>query len=116
MITKHLENVTCIEDQSLSLVCELAEKDISVTWLKDEKVIEASKNIVPEIHNNAHILKFKKLSKHDGGKYALMARGKKTEAVVLVKGLFLHLNFSSSNLDDFNIIDLSIYVLVLPVL
>ena len=91
MITKHLENVTCIEDQSLSLVCELAEKDISVTWLKDEKVIEASKNIVPEIHNNAHILKFKKLSKNDGGKYALMARGKKTEAAVLVKGLFFYI-------------------------
>jgi hypothetical protein len=47
----------------------------------------------------------------------MIARGKKTEAVVLVKGLFFsHLNFSSSNLDDFNIIDLSIYVLVLPVL
>jgi hypothetical protein len=56
------------------------------------------------------------LSKNDGGKYALTARGKKTEAVVLVKGLFLHLNSSSSNLDDFNIIDLSIYVLVLPAL
>ena len=90
MITKHLENVTCIEDQSLSLICELAE-DISVTWLKDEKIIEASKNIVPEIDNNTHILKFKKLSKTDGGKYALIAGRKKTEAVVLVKGLFFYI-------------------------
>jgi hypothetical protein len=49
VITKLLENVTCIEDQSLSLVCELAEKDISVTWLKDEKVIEASINIVQNL-------------------------------------------------------------------
>jgi hypothetical protein len=31
------------------------------------------------------------LSKNDGGKYALMARGKKTEAVILVKGLFFYI-------------------------
>jgi hypothetical protein len=36
-------------------------------------------------------LKFKKLSKNDGGKYALMARGKTTKAVVLVKGLFFYI-------------------------
>ena len=84
--TTKLQNYTAVENDEVSLLCELSKSVAEVQWFKDGKEIIPSKNIVIQTDGKKRLLTIKKASKADIGEYSCHCGTDKTTASLNIEG------------------------------
>lgn len=75
-----------MENQPLTLTCEVNKPDLEATWQKDGKNIEASDHIQILRDGRTHTLKIEKAAVADDSVYKCTVKNRKSSAKVTVKG------------------------------
>ena len=83
---KELESKVVLEGTSVVLSCEVSSVTVPVTWRKDACLVTDGERFTLKKKGPVHTLEIRKLSLEDAGEYSCITRGKKTTAMLVVKG------------------------------
>lgn len=83
---KELESNVVMEGKSVVLSCEVSSATVPVTWKKDACLVTDGERFIVKKKGPVHTLEIEKLSLEDAGEYSCITRGKKTTAMLVVKG------------------------------
>lgn len=84
--TKPLKDLEIMENQPLTLTCQVNKPDLVATWQKDGKNIDASDRVQIVRDGVTHTLKIDKAVLEDDSVYKCTIKDRKTSARVTVKG------------------------------
>lgn len=90
--TKPLKDLEIMENQPLTLTCEVNKPNLEATWQKDGKNIDASDRVQILRDGHIHTLKIDNAKVEDDSLYRCIVKNRKTSAKVTVKGKTLNIH------------------------
>lgn len=67
--------------------CELSKPNITAKWFRDNKALPSDKKYKMVVEGPVHKLEIADVDGEDEGDYSIIARGKKSEAELIVEGV-----------------------------
>lgn len=88
MILEELEDVDCLEGDTVTFRCQISPSDyVGVKWYLDETLLYTNElNEIQMLPSGYHTLTFKQLARKDTGTISFAAGGKRSYASLLVRG------------------------------